>query len=104
MRQLMVQYKVKADQAEENQRLVEEVYKDLIANSPAGIRYMTFKKADGVSFVHIAAIDTEDGSNPLAASAAFQAFQEQITERCEEQPVAVELEEVGAYGFPVRGA
>lgn len=101
MKQVIVQYKVKADMAGENQRLVEAVYDDLKANSPAGIRYVTFKKEDGVTFVHIAMINTEDGSNPLSESAAFKAFQANIADRCDEPPVAVDISEVGSFGIPV---
>ena len=50
-----------------------------------------------MSFVHIAAIDTADGSNPLTQSAAFQSFLAGIKERCEEQPAAIELTAVGSY-------
>jgi hypothetical protein len=62
-----------------------------------GIRRVSIKKADDVSFVHIASIETEDGSNPLDGSQSFRAFQEGIRDRCEEPPVAVELQEIGSY-------
>jgi hypothetical protein len=99
MKRIMVRYKVKPDQAGENQRYVEAVFEELRRNSPPGLRYATFKQNDGVSFVHIVSIETETGINPLSQSAAFQAFQTGIKERCEEQPVAVDLEEVGSYQF-----
>ena len=99
MKRVMVRYKVKADQAEENQRLVEQVYAELQRNSPAGLRYATFKQNDGVSFVHIASIETENGDNPLAQLPVFKAFQAQIKERCVELPVVIDLEEIGAYHF-----
>lgn len=99
MKRIMVQYKVHADQAGENQQYVEKVFAELKNKSPEGLRYATFKLEDGVSFVHIVSIETPDGGNPLAQSIAFKAFQEGIKERCEVQPVAVELEEVGSYRF-----
>jgi hypothetical protein len=99
MKRVMVRYKVKADQAGENQQYVEKVFEELRRNSPPGLRYATFKQSDGVSFVHIASIETETGVNPLSQSPAFQAFQAGIHDRCEEQPVAVDLEEVGSYQF-----
>ena len=97
MKRVMVQYKVKADRAEENQRYVENVYKELKQNAPAGLRYATFKLDDGVSFIHIASIETNDGTNPLQATPAFQTFTTQIADRCEEPPVAVDLTTVGTY-------
>lgn len=97
MKRVMVRYKVKADRAEENEQFVREVFAELEASTPAGLRYATFKLDDGVSFVHIASIETDDGSNPLSQTLAFKAFQENIRDRCEEPPVAVELKEVGAF-------
>jgi hypothetical protein len=71
----------------------------LAQTAPGGIRYATFKLDDGVSFVHLASIETEDGSNPLGETAAFKAFQAEIKDRCEEPPAAVDLNEIGSYRF-----
>ena len=49
MRRVMVRYKVKPDQVEANEELVRAVYEELDRTSPAGLRYATFKLADGVS-------------------------------------------------------
>ena len=102
MRTVMVRYRVKAERAGENQRYIEAVFAELQRARPAGLWYASFKLPDGVSFVHLARIDTPDGSNPLAALAPFQAFTAQIKDRCEEPPSTVELTEVGAY--PIVGA
>jgi hypothetical protein len=98
----MVRYKVKADRADENQRYIEKVFEELKSSSPAGLRYASFKLDDGVSFVHIASIETGNGEtgngeNPLGQSATFQAFTENIAERCDEPPVAANLNEIGTY-------
>ena len=94
-RKVMVRYKVKADRAEENAAYIQRVFEELAQTEPDGLRYASFRQDDGVSFVHIALIDTVN--NPLAETAAFKAFQAEIKDRCEELPVAVELEEVGSY-------
>jgi hypothetical protein len=99
MKRIMVRYKVKADQAVENQQYIEKVFEELNKNNPAGLRYASFKQDDGVSFVHIVSIETADGENPLTQSEAFKAFQAEIKDRCEEQPVAVDLEAIGSYQF-----
>ncbi|CAN5780074.1 hypothetical protein BH10CHL1_BH10CHL1_30600 [soil metagenome] len=99
MKRILVRYKVKAEQAHENQRLVEQVYAELQCNAPTGLRYATFKQNDGVSFVHIASIETESGDSPLSELPAFKAFQAQIKDRCVEPPVAIDLEEIGSYDF-----
>lgn len=97
MKRLMVRYKVKADRAGENEGLISKVFEQLKSEKLSGVRYASFKLDDGVSFVHIASIETTDGSNPLAELSAFKAFAAQIKDRCEEPPVAVDLTEVGSY-------
>jgi hypothetical protein len=99
MRRVMVRYKVKADKAAENRQLIEKVFEELQAAAPAGIRYASLVGEDGVSFVHIASIETTDSSNPMGNLKAFQAFQKDIEERCEIQPEVTDLEEVGSFGL-----
>ena len=99
MKTTMVRYKVKADRASENERYVAKVFEQLRRNRPAGLRYVSFKLNDGVSFVHIVSLEAADGTNPLRESAAFEAFTAHIRDRCAEPPVAVDLTEVGSYGF-----
>jgi len=94
----MVRYKVTADKAEENEALIKDVFAELAQSAPGGLRYASFKLDDGVSFVHIASIETNEG-NPLGETAAFKAFQEAIKDRCEEPPEAVTLNEIGSYRF-----
>ena len=93
----MVRYKVKADRVEENVRLVKDVFAQLAKEKPAGVRYATFKLEDGVSFMHVAKVDTTDGSNPIVVLEAFKKFSGTIKERCEDAPVTTALETVGAY-------
>jgi hypothetical protein len=97
MKRVMVRYKVKADRAAENEGYVKAVFAQLDRDKPGGIRYVTFKLGDGVSFMHIASVETSDGTNPLVALAAFKEFTAQIKDRCEEPPVTAELNEVGSY-------
>src|ERR1700694_3364837 len=99
MKRLMVQYRVKPERAGENEQYIERVFEELRRNSPAGFRYAAFKQSDGVSFVHFASFETETGANPLSQSPAFKAFQADLQDRCEAQPVATDLEEVGSYEF-----
>jgi hypothetical protein len=97
MRQVMVRYKVTPDRVAENEALVRAVYDELHRRRPAGLRYATFRLADGVSFMHLSTTDTEDGRNPLFEVQAFGRFQAAIGERCDEPPVVTELQEIGAY-------
>ena len=97
MRQVMVRYKVKPELAQENERLVRAVYDELAHSAPAGLRYATFTLEDGVSFVHIASIETDDGHNPLEDVAAFKRFQESSRGLRDEPAVTSELREIGSY-------
>lgn len=97
MNQVMVRYTVKPEQAGENEKLVQQVYQALGDVAPDGLRYATFVLEDGVSFVHLATIDTVDGHNPLTDLPAFTAFQRDIADRCVEPPAAVNVRTVGAY-------
>jgi hypothetical protein len=95
MRQVMVRYTVKPDRVAENEELVRAVYDELADTAPPGLRYATFRLDDGVSFVHVAAV--EGDHNPLGEVAAFARFQEGVRDRCDVQPVVTELQEIGSY-------
>ena len=97
MRRIMVRYKVKPDQADANTKLVVDGLDELHRSRPAGFRYATFRLDDGLTFVHLAITETDDGSNPLSGIQAFGRFQEGIAERCDEPPVATEVHEVGSF-------
>jgi hypothetical protein len=99
MKRLIVRYRVKPGRSAENQALIERVFEELHRANPAGLRYASFRLADGISFVHVVSIETTDGDNPLTKSAAFKAFNAGIGERCEEPPVLSEMTEVGSYRF-----
>jgi hypothetical protein len=96
MERVLVRYSVKPDRVAENEQLVRDVYAELARTEPDGLRYATFKLPDGVSFVHFA---VHGPDNPLQHVAAFARFQEGIRDRCDEQPVVANLEEVGSYRF-----
>jgi quinol monooxygenase YgiN len=99
MKHIIVRYRVKPDRTLENQEYIRKVFAELLSNSPAGLRYASFKASDSPTFFHIASIETESGENPLSQSEAFKAFTANIRDRCEEPPVTTELEEVGSYRF-----
>jgi hypothetical protein len=97
-RTVIVRYRTRPEAAEENVRLVQGVFTALAEAKPAGLRYTTYRLADGVSFVHVAHHDGAD--NPLATLPAFAEFQRDLAQRCEEQPVPSVATAVGSYGSP----
>ncbi|HXQ43011.1 MAG TPA: hypothetical protein VN816_00090 [Acidimicrobiales bacterium] len=95
----VVRYRTKPDRAEENQALIEKVFGQLDADRPAGLRYASFRLADGVSFVHVASIETDDGTNPLVATSAFSEFVREIGDRLDDGPLTSDATVVGSYRF-----
>jgi hypothetical protein len=96
-RRVMVRYRVKPDRVAENEELVRAVYDELQRTGPAGLRYATFRLDDGVSFVHVASVETADGHSPLSEVNAFKAFQANIEDRCDEAPVLTVLSRIGSF-------
>lgn len=92
----MIRYRTHPEHAAENERLIRGVFAQLAEQHPAGVHYAAFRLDDGVSFVHLVALDGED--NPLPAMPAFQEFQARISERVAEGPSPADVTEVGSYG------
>jgi hypothetical protein len=95
---IVVRYKTQPERAEENQKLVENVYAALEELRPDGFSYATFRLEDGVSFVHIAREEDAAGFS-LSELPAFRAFVENVADRCVEPPEAKGAAVVGAYNF-----
>ena len=99
MKTVCVRYQVKPEFADENQRLVEQVFAQLAREEPAGLRYQSYRLADGVSFMHLASRDGTDGG-PLETLESFKAFVAGIKDRCVQAPVQVDMVAVGRYDGP----
>jgi hypothetical protein len=95
-RTVVVRYRTRPEAAEENVRLVQDVYRALAETAPPGFRYATYRLADGVTFVHVA--EHADGANPLGELPEFAEFQRELAQRCAEQPQPSEASVVGSYG------
>ncbi|TMR02185.1 hypothetical protein ETD83_13295 [Actinomadura soli] len=94
---IAVQYHTRPDSADENQRLIEQVFAELRATAPDGLRYAVFRLADGVSFLHIAVTDTEN--NPLLGTPAFNQFTKAIGDRLAGQPIQQDATLIDSYRF-----
>ena len=97
MKTILVRYKVKPELAEDNQRLIEQVFAQLARDKPEGLRYQSFRLDDGVSFMHLATRDGAADESPLMKVEAFRAFVAGIRDRCEEPPVQTEVKAIGRY-------
>ena len=94
----VVRYRPRPEAADENQKLVEDVFAELAETTPEGLRYMTLRLDDG-TFVHVA--DVAGEVNPLFDSEAFGRFQSDLGDRCagSEPPNPQPARVVGSYGF-----
>ena len=97
METTVVRYKIKDNRADENRDHIRKVFAQLDRDKPDGLRYVSFNLDDGLSFVHIAVVETTDGKNPLPDTPAFQDFVSGIKDRCDEPPVATGADIVGSY-------
>lgn len=99
MKRRMIRYTVKQDRVAENEAYITGVFEQLSREKPAGIRCATFKLDDGVSFIHIVSHEAENETDPLRDLPAFKAFRAEIRDRCESQPVTMDLKEIRSYRF-----
>jgi hypothetical protein len=95
---MLIRYKTSEARAEENATLIRAVFDEIRTRAPKGIRYVTYRHADGVTFVHMATI-TNPEKDWINALPSFKAFQAQLKERCVEPPVISELNALAAYGI-----
>ncbi|TDD64564.1 hypothetical protein E1262_27805 [Jiangella aurantiaca] len=94
----MIQYTAKSTEtADENQDLVERIFAELDADDPGGMRYATFRLADGVTFVHVVIHETD--GNPLDHISAFAEFQKGFGDRVGGPPSFSDATIVGSYRF-----
>src|SRR6266436_2420853 len=63
----VIRYTTKPEWAQENERLIRDVFAELAADQPDGLRYAAFRLDDGLTFMHVAVLD--DQENPLMPSA-----------------------------------
>lgn len=100
MPNVVVRYRTKPERADENQRLVEDVFAELARMGPTGFSYTSLRLDDGVSFIHVVMEDQHGdgtGSTSLTDVPAFQRFVADIADRCDEAPVALGATVVGAH-------
>lgn len=92
---VVVRYKTRPGAADENQRLVEQVFAELAEKRPDGVRYASFRLDDGVTFVHV--VVSDGTGDPLGGLTAFAEFQQNLRDRIDEPPVRSGATVVGSY-------
>jgi hypothetical protein len=98
MRTAVVRYRVLPEAAAINEALIRKIFEQLEREKLAGLRYQVFKLDDGVSFVHVVSSNTQrPEDSPLPKLEAFRNFVAELRSRCEERPVNMQAQPVGAY-------
>lgn len=92
---VVIRYQMRPETADENQMLIEQVFAELAASQPAGLRYTALRLDDGVTFIHVAV--TEGDAKPLTRLKAFEAFQEGFAERVGTKPERAAASVIGSY-------
>lgn len=92
MQRMLVRYRAKPEKIEENQHLIEGVFRELHAKSPNDVRYLVLRLSDG-TFCHL----VEDGSKTITGLEAFGAFQRGSKERRIDEPERLEATVIGNY-------
>ena len=88
----LIRYRARPDRADENQRLIEDVFRELHAKAPASVRYLVLRLSDG-TFCHL----VEDGAKVVPNLDAFAAFQHGGADRRLDEPQQLTATVVGDY-------
>ena len=88
----LIRYRVKPEKSDENQHLIEGVFRELQAKSPPRARYLVLKLSDG-TFCHL----VEDDEKTIPKLEAFAAFRQGGEERRIDEPQQLEATVVGNY-------
>ena len=81
--------------ADANQTLIDAVFAELDDVQPPGLSYRVARSEDGLTFEHVAVVESEP--NPLLALASFQAFSSTVIKRVAEPPVVSTAKVVARY-------
>jgi len=92
----LINYTAKPERADENERLIGVVFRELHASKPTDIGYLVLRLEDG-TFVHLFASEREGAT--LTSLASFQAFQDEIDDRQIGPPQFRGATVVGNYGL-----
>ena len=91
---VLIRYRVKPERVGEHLALLRAVFDELAASRPDGLRWDSYRLADGVSFADVAAVDAPGTLSRLTTWAAYRST---LDERCDEPPVLTNLDRIGFY-------
>jgi hypothetical protein len=92
----IIRYQTKPEATQRNIELVENVFREVQAAAPQGVRYLVLRAEDG-TFFHIVDSESEAANAGLTGLPAFAAFSKDGGVRRVEPPVFTEVTVVGNY-------
>ena|SRR5664279_1357637 len=93
---LMIRSTVKPESADDVEQGLQKMFAAIEEAQPAGLRYASYRLADGVTYV--AQLEIADGvDNPLPGIAEFREFQAGLKEWLAGPPEVEQFEVVGSY-------
>jgi hypothetical protein len=95
MKRNLIRYRTSQDRAEENEALIKDVFEELQAKTPSGIRYLALNLGEG-RFVHFVETD-ENEAGPLSQLESFKTFQRGLKDRQIEPTAATNAAIIGDY-------
>lgn len=98
MHHTVIRYQTKPEATEQNATLIEDVFRELDATAPEGVRYLVLRADDG-TFIHFFSYESEAANEGLTGLPAFAAFVEGGEARRAAPPVRTNVTLVGNYGM-----
>jgi hypothetical protein len=95
MMRKLIQYRTAENRADENEALIRNVFEDLEAKTPSGLRYLALNLGGG-HFVHFVETDENEGGGLLQLE-TFRQFQRDLKDRQVEPTVASNAAVIGDY-------
>jgi hypothetical protein len=90
--EFLIEYRVPDDKVAEQETAIRDFVAAVKASNDPGYRYASYKKPDGVSFVHHAWMLDEAAQQRFQGLPEFKGFADGLKARAEEGPTASRLE------------
>ena len=94
--EVLVEYRVSLDNVEAQEAAVRAFVDAVKASKDPGFRYASYKRPDGVSFVHHAWLENEDARKRFQALPEFKGFAEGLNARSVDGPTVSSLDLVAS--------
>jgi hypothetical protein len=97
----VIRYQTKPEATQHNTELIENVFRELEAAAPDGVRYLALRTADG-TFIHFFAYEHEGDDDAITGLPAFAAFVAGGAERRTGPPDRADVTVIGDYRMLAR--